>query len=553
MQQETLLWCRRILANGKIRIRLSPEWIKLSVEESTKGEFFSMPRFSKQFFRENFLGLSLTMIGVLCLVLASVMYVGHRSFANIVLADGQALDGPDINQLEQLNKAYERIAKAVTPAVVYISTTQVMKAQQSPFFSDPFFRHFFGNMPGGTQRPQVLHALGSGVIVSPQGYIVTNNHVIDHATDIEVTLSDTRKLKAKVIGADKPTDLAVLKIDADNLPVASWGDSEKLHVGDIVMAFGNPFGLTRQGGGITVTRGAVSAIGRSGMGIEGPGSLEDFIQTDAAINPGNSGGPLVNVHGQVVGINTAILSGNSGPGGEGSFIGIGFAIPSNTVKHVMEDLIKTGKVSRGYLGVLVGPLNAGLAKEFDVPDTSGALVQNVESDGPSAKAGLKNGDIIRKYNGHTVPDAGALTAMVTQTDPGKIVTLSILRNGKPMDIKVTLAERPANAGATPGQGQAPSGSALEGISVQNLTPGLRDQLGIPSDVAGVVVSNIDQSSPAAEYIERGDVIESINRQPVHNVTDFSKLAGESKGQVLLRVIHQGQPMFVVISPSPAGQ
>ena len=503
-----------------------------------------MPRISKQFLRENFLGLSLTMIGALCLILASVMYVGHRSYANAVLADGQALSGPDITQLEKLNLAYERIAKAVTPAVVTISTTQVMKVQQSPFFSDPFFRHFFGNMPGGAPQRQVLHALGSGVLVSPDGYIVTNNHVISHASDIEVMLSDKRNFKAKVIGADKPTDLAVIKIDATNLPVASWGNSEDLHVGDIVMAFGNPFGQN-----FSVTRGAVSALGRSG--IEGPGSLENFIQTDAAINPGNSGGPLVNVRGQVVGINTAILSGNSGPGGEGSFLGIGYAIPSNTVKHVMEDLIKTGKVSRGYLGVLVQDVSPEFAKEFDVPDTSGAFVQNVEPEGPSAKAGVQNGDVVRKYNGQNVPDAGALTAMVTQTDPGKTVTLSILRNGKPMDIKVTLAERPTNAGASPGQ--APTGSALEGISVQNLNPGLRDQLGIPSDVAGVVVSNIDQSSPAAEYIERGDVIESINRQPVHNVTDFSKLAGEAKGQVLLRVIHQGQPMFVVISPGPAGQ
>jgi len=505
-----------------------------------------MPRFSKQFFRENFLGLSLTMIGVLCLVLASVMYVGHRSFANIVLADGQALNGPDINQLEQLNKAYERIAKAVTPAVVYISTTQVMKVQQSPFFSDPFFRHFFGNMPGGVPQRQVLHALGSGVIVSPKGYIVTNNHVIAKASDIEVMLSDKRNFKAKVIGADKPTDLAVIKIDAENLPVASWGDSEKLHVGDIVMAFGNPFGQN-----FSMTRGAVSALGRSG--IEGPRNLENFIQTDAAINPGNSGGPLVNVRGQVVGINTAILSGNSGPGGEGSFLGIGFAIPSNTVKHVMEDLIKTGKVSRGYLGVLIGDLSPGLAKEFDVPDTSGALVQNVESGGPAAKAGLKNGDVIRKYNGQTVSDAGSLTAMVTQTDPGTTITLGILRNGKPMTIKVTLGERPANAGAPPGQGQGPSGSALEGISVQNLTPRLRDQLGIPNEVSGVVVSNVDQNSPAADYLQQGDVIESINRQPVHNVNDFNKLAGEAKGQVLLRVVHQGQPMFIVISPGPGGQ
>ena len=504
-----------------------------------------MPRFSKQFFRENFFGLSLTMVGVLCLVLASVMYVGHRSFANIVLADGQALSGPDISQLEQLNKAYERIAKAVTPAVVYISTTQVMKVQQSPFFSDPFFRHFFGNMPGAPPQQRVLHALGSGVIVSPQGYIVTNNHVIAKASDIEVMLSDKRNFKAKVIGADKATDLAVIKIEASNLPVASWGNSEGLHVGYIVMAFGNPFGQN-----FSVTRGTVSALGRSG--IEGPGSLENFIQTDAAINPGNSGGPLVNVRGQVVGINTAILSGNSGPGGEGSFLGIGYAIPSNTVKHVMEDLIKTGKVSRGYLGVYVGDLSPGLAKEFQVPDTSGALVQSVESTGPSAKAGLKNGDVVRKYNGQTVPDAGALTAMVTQTDPGTTVTLSILRDGKPMDLKVTLGERPANAGATPGRGQAPSGSALEGITVQNLTPNLRDQLGIPGSVTGVVVSNIDQSSPAAEYVQRGDVIESINRQPVRNVNDFNSLAAAAKGQVLLRINHQGEGMFIVISPSPGG-
>lgn len=511
-----------------------------------------MPRFSKQFLRENFLGLSLTLVGVLCLVLASVMYLGHRSFANIALANGQALDGPDINQLEQLNKAYERIAQAVTPAVVYISTTQVMKVQQSPFFSDPFFRRFFGNMPGNIPQKQVLHALGSGAIVSPQGYIVTNNHVIDHATDIEVTLSDKRKFPAKVVGADKPTDLAVLKIDASNLPVASWGDSDALHVGAIVMAFGNPFGLTRQGGGITVTRGTVSALGRSGNGIEGQGSLESFIQTDAAINPGNSGGPLVNVRGQVVGINTAILSGNSGPGGEGSFIGVGFAIPSNTVKRVMEDLIKSGKVSRGYLGVLVSDVNSGFAKQFNVPDTSGAFVQNVEPNGPAAKAGVQNGDVIRKYNGKDTPDAGALTTMVTQTNPGATVTLSLLRNGKPMDVRVILGERPQNAGVTPGKGEAPSGSALEGVSVQNLTPGMRDQLGIPANATGVVVADVSQDSPAAEYLQQGDVIESINRQPVHNVNDFNRLAGEAKGQVLLRVIHQGQGFFVVISPGPPG-
>src|SRR5690348_18458638 len=506
-----------------------------------------MPRFSKQFLRENFLGLSLTLIGVLCLVLASVMYLGHRSFANIALANGQALDGPDINQLEQLNKAYERIAQTVTPAVVYISTTQVMKVQQSPFFSDPFFRRFFGNMPGGVPQKQVLHALGSGAIVSPQGYIVTNNHVIDHATDIEVTLSDKRKFPAKVVGADKPTDLAVLKIDASDLPVASWGDSDALHVGAIVMAFGNPFGLTSQGGGITVTRGTVSALGRSGMGIEGPGSLENFIQTDAAINPGNSGGPLVNVRGQVVGINTAILSGETGPGGQGSFLGIGFAIPSNTVKHAMEDLIKTGKVSRGYLGALVQTLSPSMAKEFGVPDTSGALVQNVEPNGPAAKAGVQNCDVIRKFNGLAVADAGSLTSQVTETSPGTEVTLDVLRNGKPLSVKVTLGERPANESNASGENSETSQGLLGGISVQNLTPALRDQLGTPSSVAGVAVTEVDPNSPSAEYLQEGDVIESINRQPVRNVEDFNRLANGVKGQALLRVNRQGVGMFLVIS------
>lgn len=502
-----------------------------------------MPRVSKKFFRENFLGLSLTLVGISCLVLASVMYLGHRSYSNVVLADGQALDGPGINQLEQMNQAYEQIVKAVSPTVVNISTTQVVKVQQSPFFSDPFWRRFFGNMPGlGGPQEQRMHALGTGIIVSPDGYIVTNNHVIAHATDIEVMLPSKQHYKAKVIGADKIDDVAVIKIDAKNLPSAAWGNSEDLRVGQIVMAFGNPFGLN-----FTVTRGIVSALGRFGIERQ---SLENFIQTDAAINPGNSGGPLVNIRGQVVGLNTAILSGDSGPEGQGGFIGIGFAIPSNTVKHIMTDLIKTGKVERGYLGVMISDLTPGLAKQFGVPNTSGALVQNVEPEGPAAKAGLKNGDVIRTLNGRTIPDSGTLTSIVTETNPGTTVTLGILRNGKPMDIKVALGERPTNisASVTPGTSQGPSGTALAGISVQNLTPALRDQLGVPSSVSGVVVSSVDPNSPAAGWVQQGDVIESINRQPVHNVNDFNRLAGEAKGQVLLRVNRQGQGMFVVISP-----
>ena len=498
---------------------------------------------TKQFLRENLLGLSLTLIGVICLTLSGLLYEGHRVFPQFALAEGSGLDGPEIDALERQNKAYERIAQSVTPAIVAIQSTQVIKVQQSPFMMDPFFRQFFGNMlpQFGVPREQREHALGSGVIVSADGYIVTNNHVVSKATQIEVLLSDKRTFKGKVMGADPQTDIAVIKIDAQNLPVVPFGDSGQMKVGDTVMAFGNPFGQY-----FTVTRGSVSALGRS---LSDPDKFEDFIQTDAAINPGNSGGALVNVRGQVIGINTAIVSGNSGPGGEGSFIGIGFAIPSNTAKHVMEDLIKTGKVSRGYLGVSITSLREDLAKQFKVPDTSGALVNDVTPGGPADKAGIKNGDVIRKLDGRTVPDSGQLTAMVTNLNPETEVVLDILRDGKPMTIHLTLGERPANLSVTPGVGKAPSEGALRGITVQNLTPELRDQLGLPASVRGVVISELDPSSPAAQGgIQPGDVIETINRHPVNSVADFNRLAAEAKGQTLLRINRQGNGIFVVITP-----
>jgi serine protease Do len=498
---------------------------------------------TRQFLRENLFGLSLTFIGVICLALSGLLYEGHRVFPQFALAEGSGLDGPEIDALERQNKAYERIAASVTPAIVAIQSTQVIKVQESPFMMDPFFRQFFGNMlpQFGVPREQREHALGSGVIVSADGYIVTNNHVVSKATQIEVLLSDKRTFKGKVMGADPQTDIAVIKIDAKNLPVVPFGDSGQMKVGDTVMAFGNPFGQY-----FTVTRGSVSALGRSLAGGE---KLEDFIQTDAAINPGNSGGALVNVRGQVIGINTAIVSGNSGPGGEGSFIGIGFAIPSNTAKHVMEDLIKTGKVSRGYLGVNITSLNEDLAKQFKVPDTSGALVNDVTPGGPADKAGIKIEDVIRKLDGRTVPDSGQLTAMVTDMNPGTEVALDILRDGKPMTIHLTLGERPANLSVTPGVGKAPSEGALRGITVQNLTPDLRDQLGLPPSVRGVVISELDPGSPAAQGgLQPGDVIETINRHPVNSVADFSRLAAEAKGQTLLRINRQGNGIFVVITP-----
>jgi serine protease Do len=370
---------------------------------------------------------------------------------------------------------------------------------------------------------------------------VTNNHVVAKASQIEVLLSDKRSFKGKVMGADPQTDIAVIKIDAQNLPVVPFGDSGQMKVGDTVMAFGNPFGQY-----FTVTRGSVSALGRS---LRDPDKFEDFIQTDAAINPGNSGGALVNVRGQVIGINTAIISGNSGPGGEGGFIGIGFAIPSNTAKHVMEDLIKTGKVSRGYLGVTIGALTEDLAKQFKIPDTSGALVQDVSAGGPADKAGIKNGDVIRKLNGQTVEGNSQLTAMITDMNPGTQVTMDIIRDGQPMTIRVTLGERPANLGATPGVGKAPSEGTLRGITVQNLTPDLRDQLGLPPNVRGVVITEVDPSSPAGQKgLQQGDVIDSINRHPVNSAADFNRLAAEAKGQTLLRIIREGSGGYVVISP-----
>jgi serine protease Do len=495
---------------------------------------------NRQFLKENFLGLSLTLIGVLCLALSAMLYMGHRSFPQFAAARGAGLDGADIDLLEQQNKAYERIAQTVTPAIAYIRSEQVVKVQQSPFFNDPFFRQFFGDMFPQIPREERQRALGSGVIVSPDGYLVTNNHVIQRASTIEVQLRDKRSFKGKVVGADPATDIAVVKIDAQDLPTAPLGDSSALHVGDTVMAFGNPFGFN-----FTVTRGSVSALGRPGATVN---KLADFIQTDAAINPGNSGGALVNVRGQVIGINTFIVSGNSGPGGEGGFLGLGFAIPSNTVKHVMDSLVKTGKVSRGYLGISIRGLDDKMARQFKLPDTSGALVNDVTPDSPADKAGIKVGDVIRKLDGQKVEGSDELQASIANMNPGTTANLEVFRDGKPMNVKITLGERPTNLTAR-GSLRGPSEGTLGGIAVQNLTPDLRDQLGAPSGVRGVVITEVDPNSPAGQQgLQAGMIIQSVNRQPVNSVADFNRLAAGAKGEVLLRIYYQGTGQFVVISP-----
>jgi len=472
------------------------------------------------------------------LAVLGISYVPQRSSKPVAFAAGPGLDGPDIELLEKQNKAFERIIQSITPGIVYIRTEQVIRADQSPLFVDPLFRQFFGDGFSQLPREQKQHALGTGVIFDSNGYIITNNHVIDDATAVEIMLNDKKMFKAKVVGTDPDTDIAVVKIDAKNLPTVSVGDSSTLHVGDTVKAFGNPFGLN-----FTVTRGTVSALGRSQGRIE---AVQDFIQTDAAINPGNSGGALVDIRGQMVGINTAILSGNSGPGGEGGFIGIGFAIPINMAKRTVESLIKTGKVTRGYLGVSIGPVTPELAQQFKVPDTSGALVEDVSKGGPADKAGLKAGDVIRKFDGRTVNGSDELLAMVANTNPGSPVTLDILRNGQPQAVHATLEQRPAELAYTAAARKAPAEGPLRGLAVQNITPVIRKQLELPPDVHGVVVSNVDPGSPAAQYLEPGDVILSINQQPVNSVSEFNKLATEAKGQTLLRVLHQGSAAFVVI-------
>jgi serine protease Do len=481
-------------------------------------------------------------IAALVFIIMAASYFSHRThgdYGGYTLAAGPGLNGPDIELLEQQNKAFERIIQATAPAVVYIGAEQVIKAEESPLFMDPTLRQFFGNSGGQIPRERRQHALGTGVVFEPDGYIVTNNHVIDKASSVEVMLANKKVYKAKVVGTDPDMDIAVIKIDAQNLPVVPLGNSSNLHVGDTVMAIGNPFGLN-----FTVTRGAVSALGRSQFNIE---ALQDFIQTDAAINPGNSGGALIDIKGQMVGINTAILSGGSGGGGGGS-IGIGFAIPINMAKRSMESLIKTGKVTRGYLGVTIGPVTQELAQQFKIPDTSGAFVQDVSKGGPADKAGLKPGDLIRKFDGRPVNDASDLLAMVAGVDPGSEVSLEILRNGEPLTVKAKLDERAANLGFKTGAPKTPGQGTLRGISVQELTPGVRKQLELPADAHGVVVGNIDPGSPAAQQLQEGDVIVSVNRVPVNSVADFDKLAGEAKGPTLLRIIHDGQGAFIVVSP-----
>ena len=440
-----------------------------------------------------------------------------------------------------LSDGFSAVVEPLLPAVVNISSSKVVKSPRGQFqFPDnPFFRQFFGNPFGDVQpREQREHSLGSGVIVSPDGYVLTNNHVVDGATDIEVSLKDKRQLKAKVVGTDPRTDIAVLKIPASGLSTVPLGNSSKLHIGDIVLAIGDPFGI-----GETVTMGIASATGRRALAIEGPGGYEDFIQTDAAINPGNSGGALVNSRGELVGINTAIIS-NGGGGNQG----IGFAVPVDMARQVMDQILKTGKVTRGYLGVMIQEVTPGLAKAFGLPSAEGALVGDVTPNSPGATAGLQKGDVIVAMNGQPIGDFEDLRLRISQTSPGTSVKLEVMRNGQKHEFTAALGELPASAEAATGSEKGEN--AMEGVQVETLTPEVAEQLGLPTGGRGVVVTQVDPDSPAAEGgIRRGDLIEEVNHKPVNNLQQFRAAVREAGNQPLLLLVDRGgNTSFAVISP-----
>lgn len=428
------------------------------------------------------------------------------------------------------------IIDPVLPAVVSITSSRVVKTPQSPFFNDPFFQQFFGGHAPQAPQEQREHGLGSGVIVSPDGYILTNNHVVEKSTDIKVILSDKRQLSGKVIGTDPKTDIAVVKIALTGLPTVTLGDSSKLKVGDYAFAIGNPFGV-----GETATMGIISATGRNGLEIE---DYEDFIQTDAAINPGNSGGALLNARGELIGINTAILSGRSG-GNQG----IGFAIPIGMAKYVMDQILRTGKVERGYIGVGIQEVSPDLAKAFHVPPEKGALIGNVDPHSAGAKAGLQQGDVITELDGQPVTGPNDLRLKIGTMKPGTSVRLKVLHNGETHDVNVTLGEAPTK-NPTGNQNNGTEGGAMSGVEVQDLTSDIRQELGLSSSVKGVVVSGVAEGSPASDAgLQRGDVIQQVNRQPVNSVGDYDRLVRQAgKQSVILLINRGGNTTFLVVQP-----
>ena len=484
----------------------------------------------------------------------SVASLASYEFAHAARAAGAApaaapLDDNSVAALLTLDRAMETLAARVTPAVVNVTVTSKASAEKAGDDSSEDMQQFFapfGGTPFGRQfklprssRERVEHGLGSGVLISPDGYIVTNNHVIDGASDIRVTMSNREVLSAKLIGADPLTDLAVIKVNGTNLPSVPWGDSAKLRPGQTVLAFGNPYGFR-----FTVTRGIVSALNRpnpDGSDRHKPGQ---FIQTDAAINPGNSGGALVDARGELIGINTFLISSN------GSFSGMGFAIPTQIAEPTVETLIRDGKVSHGLIGIGISDVTPDNAKFFQMSTATGAVVTQVESNSPGGKAGLRTGDVITKLNGQSVTDAGQLQMEVGQKHPGDKVQLEVVRDGKIISVPVTLEAMGAATGtATTG---TEHGKGRWGLSLDDLGQGERDQMQVPSDVHGAVVDDVQPGSPADNAgLQRGDVIVEVNRHSEQSADDVVKaLSNVPKGQdALVLVWSNGGNSFRVLHPA----
>ncbi|HEX5223452.1 MAG TPA: DegQ family serine endoprotease [Verrucomicrobiae bacterium] len=478
------------------------------------------------------------LMAILCMTCASMAVPAEGAQLPKLTEDKKPVPRRE-NQFTTLAPIVEKVAPSV---VTVYSKRTVRQDLQLPFLDDQLLRRFFG-IPGDSpqQGPQQRQerGLGSGVIISSDGYILSNSHVVENADEVKVVLSGRQdEMIAKVVGSDPQTDIAVLKVDGAHLPAITLTDSANLRVGDVVLAVGNPFGV-----GQTVTMGIASAVGRGGFGIV---DYEDFIQTDASINPGNSGGALVDAEGRLVGINTAILSRTGGN------LGVGFAVPVNLARGVMEQIIQTGKVRRGYLGVAVQSVTPALAKELNLPDQSGALVGGVESDSPAQEAGLKEGDLITKFGDKEITDSRNLRLMASQMPPGSKVDLQFRRDGKQQTTSVTLGELPTNlVAAAPGNPRPPPDrTTLPGVTVSDITPSARQQLEMPSDLKGALITGVSPNSAAYfAGVRPGNVILEVNQEKVTDAQSaIAAINRNDDKNLLLRLWSEAGSRYVVIEP-----
>jgi serine protease Do len=475
--------------------------------------------------------------------LSLALIIGGAAGSAITTSSQQALlnIAPEANTQVVFEQGFAPVVKKAAPAVVNISSSRMVRTQAEAPETEELFRRFFGGgspqSPFPAPQPRRERGLGSGVIVSPDGFVVTNSHLVEGASEVNVALADGREFTGKVVGLDLGTDIAILKIAATQLPSLPFGDSSKVQVGDLALAMGNPFGVGR-----TVTMGIVSATGRGGLGIE---DYEDFIQTDASINPGNSGGALTNVRGELIGVNTAILSPS------GLNLGIGFAVPSNMVRSVMDQILKTGKVTRGFMGVSIQDVTPDLAAAMKLGNTRGALVSDVEPNGPAARAGIQPGDVVVQLNDQPVTESRQLRLLLGAMTPGTPITLRVQRDGMPKNIALTLTETPpkelALAEAEP-EIAAAEGEPRLGIAITDITPAIRRHLEIPATVAGVVVTGVQEDSLAEDAgLREGDIIQEVNRKPVQSASAFrAELSGNQKEPLLLRVMREGKSLFVAV-------